>query len=767
LEKSMNVAARLLRHVAALAVAALGAGAASGATLTVTNTLDAGAGSLRDQIAAATAGDTIVFDAGVAGGTVVLTSGQLDVDKSLTIDGTPGTTVARSGAGGTPSFRIFDVSGAGTVVTLTRLTISGADSASDGGGILNRRGATLTVTDCVLSGNAAGGNGGGGIANLGTLTVDRTTFAGNAGAFTGGGLLQIDGGSVTVANSTFTGNSAQQGAAVSNQGITVEATMSLVNCTVSGNCTVADNTGTSGGITTHTNAGTETITYRNCVVSGNTPVNFTFFSGTNTSLGNNVSSDGTGGGGPGDLVDTDPLLGVLASHGGPTQTRPLLPGSPAIDGGSATGAPVADQRGFARLGPVDVGAFESRGFTITVSGGSPQSATILTAFPSALVAAVASSFGEPVAGGVVGFEAPAAGASASFPGDLAVAAAAVDGSGLATAPAPLTANAVPGSYVVVAAAAGAGSASFSLTNLGSADLSLTKAASPDPVSVGGAVTYTLAVTNAGPTEAEAVSLSDALPAGTTFLSLDAPGWSCVTPAVGGAGTVTCTTASMPVGPAVLTLVATAGPSLSPGAVVSNTATVSSTSGDPNPGNESATATTAVISPSAVSGTKTVTGSFVPYGGVTYTITLVNAAPSPQTDAAGDELVDVLPPELELLSASASSGTVVADPGTGAVTWNGAIPGGGTVTITIAANVRPATAPGTVVSNQAEIRFDADGDGTNEATAGTGATAGVEGPTTFRVLEAIHTVPALGVTGLGLLGLLVAAAGALVAGRRIA
>jgi hypothetical protein len=56
----------------------------------------------------------------------------------------------------------------------------------------------------------------------------------------------------------------------------------------------------------------------------------------------------------------DPKLGSLADNGGPTLTMALLPGSPAIDAGSAVGAPATDQRGVARpQGPgVDIGAFE-------------------------------------------------------------------------------------------------------------------------------------------------------------------------------------------------------------------------------------------------------------------------------------------------------------------------------------------------------------------------------------------------------------------------
>ena len=64
---------------------------------------------------------------------------------------------------------------------------------------------------------------------------------------------------------------------------------------------------------------------------------FVLGSGTVTSHGYNLSSDNGGGflNGPGDQINTDPLLGPLQDNGGPTFTHELLPGSPAIDAGDA------------------------------------------------------------------------------------------------------------------------------------------------------------------------------------------------------------------------------------------------------------------------------------------------------------------------------------------------------------------------------------------------------------------------------------------------
>src|SRR5262245_57844960 len=74
-----------------------------------------------------------------------------------------------------------------------------------------------------------------------------------------------------------------------------------------------------------------------------------------------------------------------------------------------------------------------------------------------------------------------------------------------------------------------------------ADLTVTKVDTPDPVNAGGAVTYTITINNNGPDPAANASWSDTLPPGTSFISLGtgAGGWSCITPAAGDPGTVSC------------------------------------------------------------------------------------------------------------------------------------------------------------------------------------------------------------------------------------
>ncbi len=303
-----------------------------------------------------------------------------------------------------------------------------------------------------------------------------------------------------------------------------------------------------------------------------------------------------------------------------------------------------------------------------------------------------------------------------------------------------------------------------------AELSLLKTAAPDPVLPGGTLTYTLTVVNAGPGNASTVSLEDGLAAGTTFQSISPPaGWSCPAPAVvDGTTYVTCTTPELAPGNAVFTLVVTVDPSLPAGTSLVNSAVVSSPTPDPEPENQGASATATVGAPppppqpAALSATKSVTGQFRPGGAVVYTIVLTNAGPGAQPDNPGDELTDLLPLQLDLAGASATSGTAVATLAANTVTWNGALAAGASVTITIQATIDPGTAPGTTITNQASLAFDSNGDGTNDA-AGVSDDPGPQGsgdPTALVVAAAVPVdIPALDVLGVALLTALLAAVGA--------
>jgi uncharacterized repeat protein (TIGR01451 family) len=76
-------------------------------------------------------------------------------------------------------------------------------------------------------------------------------------------------------------------------------------------------------------------------------------------------------------------------------------------------------------------------------------------------------------------------------------------------------------------------------------MSATNAGSPNPVAAGANITYTQVVTNSGPSAADNATVVAVVPTNTTFVSMTAPvGWSCLSPPVGGTGSVVCTNANM-------------------------------------------------------------------------------------------------------------------------------------------------------------------------------------------------------------------------------
>ena len=279
------------------------------------------------------------------------------------------------------------------------------------------------------------------------------------------------------------------------------------------------------------------------------------------------------------------------------------------------------------------------------------------------------------------------------------------------------------------------------TAFASADLSVTKVDSPDPVNTGSNLTYTISVNNNGPDAAANASWTDTLPPGTTFVALSSPGgWSCTTPDAGDTGTVSCSNPSFAVGSSVFTLTVAVAPTVAAGTTLSNTATATSSTPDGNPGNESGTATTTVLSPATVTGNKSRSGGSAPGSTLSYLIILSNSSNSDQQDNPGNEFTDVLPADLTLVAASASAGTATANTGTNTVTWNGVVPANDTITIVIDATIKTGTEDHTI-ANQGTISYDADGNGTNEASASTNLDSFVVGAAALNAdLSVTKTAP---------------------------
>src|SRR5213592_4795469 len=98
---------------------------ASAATLTVINTNDSGAGSLRQAISDSSSGDTISFDSSLNGQTITLASGELLIDKNLTITGPGAHSLAING---NAASRVFEIT-SGIDVTISGLTITNGNAA--------------------------------------------------------------------------------------------------------------------------------------------------------------------------------------------------------------------------------------------------------------------------------------------------------------------------------------------------------------------------------------------------------------------------------------------------------------------------------------------------------------------------------------------------------------------------------------------------------------------------------------------------------------
>ena len=263
---------------------------------------------------------------------------------------------------------ISDNSGPGVLnysfLTILNSTLSGnsAGQALDGGGIRSgtfKAPASVTVINSTISGNSASGAGGGISNYYWGVSIVNSTISGNSAGETGGAIANSGG--VQVANSTISGNSAGKiGGGISNFGGGVQ----ISNSTISGN-----SAGSGGGIYNvagQFGAPLETSnTIFNAGASGENIVND---GGTVTSHGYNVCSDNGSGllTGPGDQINTDPLLGPLQDNGGPTLTHMPFSGSPAIDAGDPnfTRPPYHDQRGpcfyrvFGRR--IDVGSVETQ-----------------------------------------------------------------------------------------------------------------------------------------------------------------------------------------------------------------------------------------------------------------------------------------------------------------------------------------------------------------------------------------------------------------------
>lgn len=336
-----------LTRIAALAAACAAAlpAAASADTFNVTTLADSGKGSLRDAVQDANAlvgSDRIVFKAEL-GGAIPLAS-EITVTDETHFEGRGPRRLTVSGGGGTRIFDI-DVTTPGQPVTIFGLKLAGgsaavggairnADSrlsidesalsgnratAGDGGAILHAGGELLTIRTSTLDGNEASGDGGAVAAQGSSAFLGTTTVSDNRAGALGGGLAFAAGAaeSLTIEASTVAGNQAGgQGGGIAVDGLAERTLTSAL---------VAANTATAGSTDAVSGVGSPPAAVGFSLIGD--PAGFAFASEAPNVIGQ------------------APKLGPLGDYGGPTDTRPLLAGSPAIEAGRSGGP---DQRGAGR-----------------------------------------------------------------------------------------------------------------------------------------------------------------------------------------------------------------------------------------------------------------------------------------------------------------------------------------------------------------------------------------------------------------------------------
>ena len=271
-------------------------------------------------------------------------------------------------------------SGGGISNTGTMIIIAGTVQSNMGfysaGGIYNSNTGMLTITGSMIVNNRTdnpghSGGSGGGIVNYGTITIQDSTISGNTAV---GGDFEGYGGGIygnnnTITNSTITGNSALRGGGVAGGGNIAHTTFSNNSASLAGGTLYL----------------TSSLELGNTILkAGASGVNIFNNGGSFITHGYNVCSDNGSGflNGPGDQINTDPMLGPLQNNGGPTFTHELLEGSPAIDAGDLkfSPPPYYDQRGpgFSRVrnDRIDVGSFEVQ------TGTAPTPTPTFTATPT-------------------------------------------------------------------------------------------------------------------------------------------------------------------------------------------------------------------------------------------------------------------------------------------------------------------------------------------------------------------------------------------------
>jgi len=241
--------------------------------------------------------------------------------------------------------------------------------ALTGGGALNNSG-TASLERVTLASNRVSSGQGGAIQNTGVMTITSSTLAGNQSILSGGAINNFPSGSLTVYNSTLSNNSTHEfGGALSNAG-----QASFLASTIAGNLADSDGTGVGQGGGLNNEVAADHLRLSNSLLVDNfVSTTLNACNGPLTSLDYNLFDRAAGCTVSGTTghnvisVTAALLTNPLADNGGPTRTRGLLPGNPALGRIPAANchdlfgsAPAPDQRGVARPAAAncDIGAVQ-------------------------------------------------------------------------------------------------------------------------------------------------------------------------------------------------------------------------------------------------------------------------------------------------------------------------------------------------------------------------------------------------------------------------
>ena len=633
--------------------------------------------------------DTITVPAG----TYVLTipgnnehaaaQGDLDVTGVVTIAGAGALTTIIDGGG---LDRVFEVTRTANA-TLSSLTLQNGVAGTNsitffsrraGGGISTDGDFTfrpvMTITDCIISDNRALSGGGISAGSFATTIITNTTVADNVaqespfvGGGAGGGIISGIAASITITNTTISGNQATQGGG----GITPgNFGFNLNNVTITGNVADSDanGSGDGGGIDTGFSLTgiSRTLVANNTDTGGEAPDCGT----TITSNGFNLIGDNSGCNFVANASDQvgsgaspiDPLLDpALADNGGSMLTHALLQDSPAINQ-AGTGCPATDQRGVDRVfnSPCDIGAFEAiladlqvtqtdnpdpvllgdtLSYLITVTNAGPNDASTvqLTDTLPANVNFLSAT--------------PAQGSCSESGGVVTCALGALTSGnslGVTVLVSPTMTGVISNSVSVsgdkVDPDSSNNTVAESTTVDPAADLSVTQTIS-NPVLAGSTATYTVQLTNNGPSLANGVILTDTLPVSAQFISVTPQSGSCSE--LG--GVITCNLGSLANSASVNVTINIGTPLVGP---ISNVAAVSAATADSNTANNTVSLSTTVDPVTDLSVAQTATGPVTVGSTATYTVTVTNNGSS---DANAVILTDTLPASTEYISAASQSG----------------------------------------------------------------------------------------------------------------